>query len=245
MRETVLAVLATLVIAGMGRGAPGPHLPWSHRGPKRRRAERIYESGSGTLRWTDVHDLIEISRRRNIPMILPRLIRASGVCFTPTDQPAETLRRARASEAVTDAVLSSLQKPCPPPRGIVVLYLIGQNRRGDFHRVYTPKPHYPAAARRRWVQGRVYVLLVVGTSGHVKDVKEVSPPLGSGIDESVVSTVRTWRFTPPQWRDRPANSISWPPSGFAGCVSKARGPASLNRWNAGRRPSQPTSDDSA
>lgn len=38
--------------------------------------------------------------------------------------------------------------------------------------------------------------VVVGKDGHVQSVKEISTPLGEGLDESAIKTVGTWKFKP-------------------------------------------------
>jgi TonB family protein len=38
---------------------------------------------------------------------------------------------------------------------------------------------------------------VIGPRGNVIDIKEVSDPVGEGLDESAIRTVSTWKFEPP------------------------------------------------
>jgi TonB family protein len=38
--------------------------------------------------------------------------------------------------------------------------------------------------------------VTIDSQGSVVDLKQVSQPLGEGLDESAAATVRTWRFRP-------------------------------------------------
>ncbi len=62
--------------------------------------------------------------------------------------------------------------------------------------VYNPKPPYTKAARNRGLEGTVDLLILVDAKGGVTDVKEHGAPLGSGLDESAINTVRAWKFKP-------------------------------------------------
>ena len=58
-----------------------------------------------------------------------------------------------------------------------------------------PEPKYSEKARRAKYQGTVVVGIVVGASGDVTDARIVRP-LGLGLDEKALETVRTWKFKP-------------------------------------------------
>lgn len=62
--------------------------------------------------------------------------------------------------------------------------------------VFNPRPPYTEDARGHEIEGVVKLKLIVGSNGDVSDVQQVSRPLGYGLDESAVRTVRTWRFRP-------------------------------------------------
>ena len=62
--------------------------------------------------------------------------------------------------------------------------------------VYRPTPPYTKAARKRGLEGTVDLLILVDAKGGVTDVKEHGAPLGSGLDESAINTVRAWKFKP-------------------------------------------------
>lgn len=61
--------------------------------------------------------------------------------------------------------------------------------------LYRPEPPYSEEARKAKYQGIVDLWIVVDARGNVSDVR-VAKPLGMGLDEKAVETVRTWRFKP-------------------------------------------------
>lgn len=61
--------------------------------------------------------------------------------------------------------------------------------------IYKPEPAYSEEARKAKYQGTVVLWIVVDASGAVTDCRVVKP-LGLGLDEKAVETVRTWKFKP-------------------------------------------------
>jgi TonB family protein len=61
--------------------------------------------------------------------------------------------------------------------------------------IYAPVPPFSDEARKAKVQGTILLAVTVTASGDVADVKVVKG-LGSGLDESAIATVRTWKFKP-------------------------------------------------
>ncbi len=61
--------------------------------------------------------------------------------------------------------------------------------------IYKPEPAYSEEARKAKYQGTVVLWIVVDTQGKVIDPKVVRP-LGLGLDEKALETVRTWKFKP-------------------------------------------------
>ncbi len=59
--------------------------------------------------------------------------------------------------------------------------------------IYKPEPPYSEEARKAKYQGTVVLWIVVDQQGTVTDVRVVKP-LGLGLDEKAVETVRTWKF---------------------------------------------------
>jgi len=61
--------------------------------------------------------------------------------------------------------------------------------------IYTPNPPYSEEARKAGVSGVVEVDIMIDAAGNVQDARVVKP-LGHGLDEKAVETIRTWRFKP-------------------------------------------------
>jgi len=61
--------------------------------------------------------------------------------------------------------------------------------------VYKPEPTYTEEALKAKYQGTVVLRIVVDAQGNVTDCR-VTIPLGLGLDEKAVETVRTWKFKP-------------------------------------------------
>ena len=61
--------------------------------------------------------------------------------------------------------------------------------------ISTPVPEYSEEARKQCLQGTVELWFIVGADGSVQQV-EVVKPLGMGLDEAAIGTVRTWKFEP-------------------------------------------------
>ena len=69
-------------------------------------------------------------------------------------------------------------------------------------RIYSPDPHYPEEARHARVQGVVILQTIINIDGNVTDVK-VLKGLPSGLTESAVAAVSSWRFKPATLEGRP------------------------------------------
>jgi len=61
--------------------------------------------------------------------------------------------------------------------------------------IYKPEPAYSEEARKAKYQGTVVLWIVVDVQGNVTDPRVVRP-LGLGLDEKALETVRTWKFKP-------------------------------------------------
>lgn len=61
--------------------------------------------------------------------------------------------------------------------------------------IFRPEPPYSEEARKAKYQGTVVLMIVVDAKGDVTDCRVVRP-LGLGLDEKAVETVRTWKFKP-------------------------------------------------
>jgi len=58
-----------------------------------------------------------------------------------------------------------------------------------------PEPEYSEAARKVGYQGTVVLWLIVQTDGQPDNIRVVKP-LGLGLDDNAVESVRQWRFDP-------------------------------------------------
>jgi len=70
---------------------------------------------------------------------------------------------------------------------------------------HRPEPPYSEKARAARLQGRLALLLVVGANGAVEQAA-IKRPLGLGLDESALHTVRTWTFKPAMLNDAPTRA---------------------------------------
>jgi protein TonB len=68
--------------------------------------------------------------------------------------------------------------------------------------VNRPEPQYSEAARKAKRSGMVLLSLVIDASGLPTHIW-VLRPLGLGLDESAVETVKTWRFKPGMKGEQP------------------------------------------
>ena len=62
--------------------------------------------------------------------------------------------------------------------------------------IYKPDPAYTPEARRDRIEGVVKFWIVIDAQGNVSDIREISEPLGDGLDQSAMDTVKKWRFNP-------------------------------------------------
>ena len=62
--------------------------------------------------------------------------------------------------------------------------------------IFRPEPADTKQARNETVTRVVMLLIVVDTQGNVAEVQQASKPLGKGLDEKAIETVRTWKFKP-------------------------------------------------
>jgi TonB family protein len=61
--------------------------------------------------------------------------------------------------------------------------------------IYKPDPAYSEEARKAKYQGTVVLYIIIDAKGDVTECRVVKP-LGLGLDEKAVETVRTWKFKP-------------------------------------------------
>ena len=78
-----------------------------------------------------------------------------------------------------------------------------------------PKPFYPAAARRRGMQGTVLLGLEVDTRGKVSFIRIKKSSGYRLLDEAAIDTVRRWRFIPAKENDTAVRSVVEVPVKFS------------------------------
>ncbi|HEV2417515.1 MAG TPA: M56 family metallopeptidase [Terriglobia bacterium] len=69
--------------------------------------------------------------------------------------------------------------------------------------VYSPDPPYTPEARNAKLSGDIILSTVISDEGKVVSVKEVSKPLGKGLDENALKTIPTWKFKPAERNGKP------------------------------------------
>lgn len=69
--------------------------------------------------------------------------------------------------------------------------------------LYRVDPRYPEIARAAHRQGAVIVEAEIATDGSLQSARVVSSPLGFGLEQSALDAIRSWRFAPARFGDRP------------------------------------------
>ncbi len=64
-------------------------------------------------------------------------------------------------------------------------------------------PKYPEIARTARRQGAVVVEAEIATDGSLRSARVVSAPLGFGLEQSALEAIKSWRFAPARFGDRP------------------------------------------
>jgi TonB family protein len=84
------------------------------------------------------------------------------------------------------------------------IYKVGKNVKPPRPiRGHSSFPSYTLQAKHARLEGTVRLSIVVDAEGNVDEVKEISKPLGLGLDESAMRAVRTWKFVPAQRKGKP------------------------------------------
>lgn len=65
---------------------------------------------------------------------------------------------------------------------------------GSLVAVYSPKPEYPLAARRRNIEGVSVVQITIDSSGTVGEAKLVETSGNDALDHTALETVKKWRY---------------------------------------------------
>lgn len=93
-----------------------------------------------------------------------------------------------------------LRHPEMPPKRLEALFVGNSSRVFKIGKgiarprpVHSPEPSYSTVARDAGVQGIVTLGVIINTRGRIERIA-ILQPLGMGLDDSAVRTVRTWRF---------------------------------------------------
>ncbi|TAM79506.1 MAG: TonB family protein [Acidobacteria bacterium] len=62
--------------------------------------------------------------------------------------------------------------------------------------INNPDPPYTPQARKSHLSGTIVFAVVVDAGGKVAGIQQLSRPLGQGLDESAIRTIRSWKFKP-------------------------------------------------
>jgi TonB family protein len=71
---------------------------------------------------------------------------------------------------------------------------------------HTPDPSYTSTGLNARLTGRVHLMFIVNPQGQATSVIMVGKPLGAGLDEQTLKTMRTWRFEPATFDGKPVPS---------------------------------------
>jgi TonB family protein len=75
------------------------------------------------------------------------------------------------------------------------IYKVGKNVSPPVP-IHDSQPLYTRQARKAKLHGTAVFSVVVDAKGDVDGVKEISKPLGLGLDQSAIKALRTWKFKP-------------------------------------------------
>ncbi len=133
-------------------------------------------------------DIITLSARSGQPMTFGRQANAAALAVWMAAVLLAfggPLRTAQAGEKVPNAPPESASTTTPPVP------------------LYNPQPPYSLAARKKKLEGTISMRVSIDAEGNVTEAQETSKPLGYGLDESALQTVRTWRFRPARRNGQP------------------------------------------
>jgi protein TonB len=113
-----------------------------------------------------------------------------------TEEPPATA----ATEKPTATATGEDPTESAPVQPIPVVGLADLDRPLDL--VEAPTPPLAAEAREQGISGRVFVNLLVGPEGHVREVRVMIDP-GYGLGQAARDAASRWRYTPPRSHGRP------------------------------------------
>jgi protein TonB len=65
-----------------------------------------------------------------------------------------------------------------------------------------PPPPYPASARRRGIEGSVFIDARIGAGGEARELKLATSSGDAALDSAAMDAVRGWRFVPARRGDQ-------------------------------------------
>ena len=89
---------------------------------------------------------------------------------------------------------SSTQSPVPSSGGVASAPTADADYKASY--LQNPKPTYPPLAFRLKLEGKVTLLAEVGSDGRAGEVKVLTSSGHELLDQSALSTVKQWKFTP-------------------------------------------------
>jgi len=131
-----------------------------------------------------------------------KMVQERGINFDPTAEELGKLRAAGASESLLQAIREAKRVTPPVNQSPIPPESMSPGRTGANAGVtppvptYKPDPGYTPQARHHKLEGTVVMMILVDSQGNVSDARETSKPLGDGLDEKAIETVKTWKFKP-------------------------------------------------
>jgi TonB family protein len=155
----------------------------------------------------ELQSLIKVQKNASSRRVA-ELVLECGIRFAPTAEYLAALKKRGAKKVVLDAVSSARQIKEPRAEGLEPPAWAGAGAKDvkPPTPIYKPEPPYPEIARRDKVLGIVVLWVAIDAQGRVSDVRLLSDPLGHGLEESAVNTVRTWKFKPATRKGVPVSS---------------------------------------
>ncbi len=72
--------------------------------------------------------------------------------------------------------------------------------------IYAPSPDYPKMAQKTRFQGDLELGLIAGSDGNPRSIWVIRP-MGRGLDEKAIETVKQWRFSPAVKNGKPVSVL--------------------------------------
>ncbi len=106
-------------------------------------------------------------------------------------------------EVQTPPSIEKITTPYTPPVPSLkegdLVSLTSLTKRPEIVKKGIANPEYPFVAKRMGIKGSVIVHVLISEKGEVIDVRVIQEnPKGKGFADSVIKTVKTWKFTPPE-----------------------------------------------